>query len=63
MRVAREALSANSALLFGMALLMLGAGLQATLLGVRATIEGLPTFVTGAVMAAYYVGFVIGSIA
>jgi MFS family permease len=63
MRVAREALSANSALLFGMALLTLGAGLQATLLGVRATLEGLPTFVTGAVMAAYYVGFVIGSIA
>jgi MFS family permease len=63
MRAAREALSANSALLFGMALLTLGAGLQATLLGVRATLEGLSTFVTGAVMASYYVGFVIGSIA
>jgi MFS family permease len=63
MRAAREALSANSALLFGMALLTLGAGLQATLLGVRATLEGLSTFVTGAVMAAYYVGFVIGSVA
>ncbi len=63
MRTAREALSANSALLFGMALLTLGAGLQATLLGVRATLEGLSTFVTGAVMAAYYAGFVIGSIA
>jgi len=63
MRGAREALSANSALLFGMALLTLGAGLQATLLGVRATLEGLSTFVTGAVMAAYYAGFVIGSVA
>ncbi len=63
MRTTREALSANSALLFGMALLTLGAGLQATLLGVRATLEGLSTFVTGAVMAAYYVGFVIGSVA
>jgi MFS family permease len=63
MRAEREALSANSALLFGMALLTLGAGLQATLLGVRATLEGLSTFVTGAVLAAYYVGFVIGSIA
>jgi MFS family permease len=63
MRAARQALSANSALLFGMALLMLGAGLQATLLGVRATLEGFSTFVTGAVMAAYYVGFVAGSIA
>jgi MFS family permease len=59
----REALAANSALLFGMVLLTLGAGLQATLLGVRATLEGLSTFVTGAVMAAYYVGFVIGSVA
>jgi len=46
-----------------MALLTLGAGLQATLLGVRATLEGLSTFATGAVLAAYYVGFVIGSIA
>jgi MFS family permease len=63
MRAAREALAANSALLFGMALLTLGAGLQATLLGVRATLEGFSTFVTGAVMAAYYVGFVVGSIA
>jgi MFS family permease len=50
-------------LLFGMALLTLGAGLQATLLGVRATLEGLSTFVTGAVMAAYYLGFVVGSVA
>jgi MFS family permease len=63
MRSVREALSANSALLFGMALLTLGAGLQATLLGVRATLEGFSTFVTGAVMAVYYVGFVVGSIA
>ena len=62
MRFFKEAVAANSALLFGMALLTLGAGLQATLLGVRATLEGLSTFVTGAVMAAYYVGFVIGSI-
>lgn len=61
MRGAREALSANSALLFGMAVLTLGAGLQATLLGVRATLEGLSTFVTGTVMASYYLGFVVGS--
>jgi MFS family permease len=37
--------------------------LQATLLGVRATLEGWSTMVTGAVMASYYAGFVIGSIA
>ena len=41
LRIAKEALAANSALLLGMAILMLGAGLQATLLGVRATLEGL----------------------
>ena len=59
----REALAASSALLVGMALLMLGAGLQATLLGVRATLEGFATFVTGAVMAGYYVGYLGGSLA
>ena len=63
MRDFRKALRGNRALLVGMALLTLGAGLQATLLGVRATLEGLSTFATGAVLAAYYVGFVIGSIA
>jgi MFS family permease len=63
MRAAREALTANSALLFGMALLTLGAGLQATLLGLRATLDGFSALVTGAVMAAYYVGFVVGSVA
>jgi MFS family permease len=41
---------------------MLGAGLQATLLGVRATLEGFPTAVIGAVMAGYYVGYLGGSL-
>jgi MFS family permease len=59
----KDALTHSLALLLGMGLLMLGAGLQATLLGVRATLEGFPTFVTGAVMAGYYVGYVGGSIA
>ena len=63
MRDFTKALRGNRALLVGMALLTLGAGLQATLLGVRATLEGLSTFATGAVLAAYYVGFVFGSIA
>jgi MFS family permease len=56
-------LAVNSALLFGMALFMLGGGLQATLLGVRATLEGFSTVVIGAVMAGYYVGYVVGSVA
>ena len=62
-RIAKEALAVNSALLLGMAILMLGAGLQATLLGVRATLEGFSTFVTGAVLTGYYVGYIAGSLA
>ena len=63
MRDITKALAGSRSLLVGMALLMLGAGLQATLLGVRATLENLSTFATGAVLASYYVGFVLGSIA
>jgi len=44
-----------------MGVLMLGAGLQSTLLGVRATLEGFPTLVTGSVMSCYYVGYVLGT--
>jgi len=50
------------ALLLGLAFLMLGNGLQGTLLGVRASIEGFSTQTTGFVMTAYYLGFLIGSI-
>jgi MFS family permease len=50
-------------LLLGMGVLMLGAGLQSTLLGIRATLEAFPTTVTGVVMACYYVGYLFGTIA
>jgi MFS family permease len=50
-------------LLLGMGVLMLGAGLQNTLLGIRATLESFPTAVTGVVMACYYVGYLLGTIA
>lgn len=50
-------------LLLGMGVLMLGAGLQGTLLGIRATAEAFPTIVTGIVMACYYVGYLLGTIA
>ena len=46
-----------------MGVLMLGAGLQNTLLGIRATLESFPTAVTGVVMACYYVGYLLGTIA
>ena len=55
------AISSAWALLLGIALIMLGNGLQNTLLGVRATLEGFGTGVTGLVMTAYFVGFVTGS--
>jgi MFS family permease len=44
-----------------MGVLMLGAGLQSTLLGVRATLEGFPTPIIGAVMSCYYVGYLLGT--
>lgn len=46
-----------------MGVLMLGAGLQGTLLGLRATLEGFPTPVTGIIMSCYYVGYLAGTAA
>ncbi len=48
-------------LLLGMGILMLGAGLQSTLLGVRATSEAFPTALTGIIMSCYYVGYLVGT--
>ena len=44
-----------------MALIMLGNGLQGTLIALRATLEGFPPAVTGFVMSGYFVGFLFGS--
>ena len=49
------------ALLLGMGMLMLGNGLQGSLLGLRAISEGFGTTVTGLVMTGYFVGFLAGS--
>jgi MFS family permease len=49
-------------LLLGMGILMLGAGLQGTLIGVRATLEGYSTPVIGAIMSCYYVGYLVGTL-
>jgi MFS family permease len=49
-------------LLAGMGLLMLGAGLQGTLISVRATLAGFATPVIGIVMSCYYLGYMAGSI-
>jgi MFS family permease len=55
------AVSSSWALLLGIGFIMLGNGLQGTLLGVGATIAGFAPSTTGVVMAAYYVGFLAGS--
>jgi len=49
------------ALFFGILLMMIGNGLQGTLLGIRAGIEGFPTSLTGLLMSGYFAGFLIGS--
>lgn len=48
-------------LLLGMMLLMVGNGLQGSLLGVRGDIEGFSTFEMSIVMSAYFLGFLGGS--
>jgi MFS family permease len=55
-------MSQNWPLLLGMGVLMLGAGLQSTLLGVRATSEAFPTALTGIIMSCYYVGYLVGTL-
>jgi MFS family permease len=53
--------SASWALLLGIMLLMVGNGLQGTLLGIRGGIEGFTTLQMSVVMSAYFVGFLFGS--
>ena len=50
------------ALFLGIALMMLGNGLQGSLLGIRASLEGFPTTLTGILMSGYYAGFLLGSL-
>ena len=49
-------------LLLGILLLMVGNGMQGTLLGIRGGIEGIPTFLMSIVMSAYFGGFLLGSL-
>lgn len=49
------------ALFLGLALLMAGNGLQGSLIGIVAEDSGFSSAVTGFVMAAYFLGFVVGS--
>ena len=56
------AIASSWALLLGFGILMLGDGLQGTLLAVRAYREGFPTAVTGLVMSSFYAGFLGGTL-
>ncbi len=53
-------ISNSWALFLGMGLIMLGNGLQATLLGVRASMEDFGTTTTGVVMSGYFLGLIAG---
>lgn len=55
------AIAATWQLLLGMGILMLGAGLQSTEISLRATLEGFPAPLTGAVMSCYYIGYMLGT--
>ena len=48
-------------LLLGVMLLMVGNGMQGTLLGIRGAIEGIGTYQMSVVMSAYFAGFLLGS--
>jgi MFS family permease len=51
-----------SALLLSFGILCLGHGLHNTLLGMRATLEQYPEWVTGIMMSGYFLGFIFGTI-
>lgn len=56
-----QVLTSAWALLLGMCLLMVGNGMQGTLLGIRGEIEGFSTLQMSIVMSAYFAGFLGGS--
>ena len=56
-----QVLTSAWALLLGMFLLMIGNGMQGTLLGIRGEIEGFSTLEMSIVMSAYFAGFLGGS--
>ena len=54
-------LNRSWALFLGMFMLMVGNGLQGTLLGLRGDQEGFSTFALSIVMSGYFVGFLFSS--
>ena len=56
-----QVISSTWALMLGMLLLMVGNGVQGSLLGIRGEIEGFSTVEMSFVMSAYFLGFLGGS--
>jgi MFS family permease len=56
------ALASSWAMLLGFGILMLGDGLQGSLLAIRADLEGFSATLTGLVMSSFFLGFLLGSI-
>jgi MFS family permease len=56
-----KGLATSWALLLGIGLLMIGNGLQSTLMGVRGSLEGFSTLELSVVTSAYFAGFLGGS--
>jgi MFS family permease len=56
-----KVLSTTWPLLLGVMLLMIGNGMQGSLLGIRGTAGGFTTYEISYVMSAYYLGFLLGS--
>ena len=56
----KHTLTKVTALLFGVAILLTGQGLQGTLIPTRAALEGFSTVTIGVIGASYYLGFTIG---
>jgi len=56
-------IAATWPLLLGMGVLMLGVGLQSTLLSLRGSLEGFASPVIGVIMSCYYVGYLAGTTA
>ena len=57
----KQVLASSSPLLLGILLLMIGNGLQGSLLGVRGGLEGFSTLEISIVMSGYFLGFLGGS--
>ena len=56
-----QVISNSWALFLGLGLIMLGNGLQGSLLGLRASLEGFGVTATGLIMSGYFIGLLIGA--